>query len=61
MTTIEFPDVRNDRLTEEALDKLGEWVDNYIDLGVNQITIIGLLDVYKTSISYNLLEDVEDD
>ena len=61
MTTIEFPDVRNDRLTEEALDKLGEWVEHSIDLGVNQITIIGLLDIYKTSISYNLLEDVEDD
>jgi hypothetical protein len=61
MTTIEFPDVRNDRLTEEALDRLGEWVENYIELGVNQITIIGLLDIYKTSISYNLLEDVEDD
>ena len=61
MTTIEFPDVRNDRLTEEALDRLGEWVENYIELGVNQITIIGLLDIYKTSLSYNLLEDVEDD
>jgi hypothetical protein len=31
MTTIEFPDVRNDRLTEEALDRLGEWVENYIE------------------------------
>jgi len=61
MTTIEFPDVRNDRLTEEALDRLGKWVEHYIELGVNQITIIGLLDIYKTSISYNLLEDVEDD
>jgi hypothetical protein len=61
MTTIEFPDVRNDRLTEEALERLGEWVERYIELGVNQITIIGLLDIYKTSISYNLLEDVEDD
>lgn len=61
MSTIDFPDVRNDRLTEEALDKLGEWVEHYIELGVNQITIIGLLDIYKTSISYNLLEDVEDD
>jgi hypothetical protein len=61
MTTIEFPDVRNDRLTEEALDRLGEWVEHCIEIGVNQITIIGLLDIYKTSLSYNLLEDVEDD
>ncbi len=61
MDAIPFPDMRNDRLTEEALDKLGEWVEHYIDMGVNQITIIGLLDVYKTSISFNLLEDVEDD
>ena len=61
MDAIPFPDMRNDRLTEEALDKLGEWVDHYIDMGVNQITIIGLLDIYKTSISFNLLEDVEDD
>ena len=61
MTTIEFPDVRNDRLTEEALEKLGDWVENYIHQGVNQITIIGLLDIYKTSLSLNLLEDVEDD
>jgi len=61
MDAIPFPDMRNDRLTEEAPDKLGEWVEHYIDMGVNQITIIGLLDVYKTSISFNLLEDVEDD
>jgi hypothetical protein len=61
MDAIPFPDTRSDRLTEEALDKLGEWVDHYIELGVNQITIIGLLDIYKTSLSFNLLGDEEDD
>ena len=61
MDAIPFPDMRNDRLTEEALEKLSEWVEHYIELGINQITIIGLLEIYKTSLSFNLLEDVEDD
>ena len=61
METIPFPDKISDRLTEEAMDKLGEWVDEYVEKGVNQVSLIGLMEIYKTSISYNLLEDVEDD
>lgn len=60
METIPFPDTRNDRLTEEALEKLGEWVEEYIEKGVNQVSLIGLMEIYKTSLAYNLLEDEDD-
>lgn len=61
MDTIPFPDKVSDRLTEEALDKLGEWVEEYTERGVNQINLIGLMEIYKTSLAYNLLEDDYDD
>ena len=60
METIPFPDKISDRLTEEAMDKLGEWVEEFMDRGVNQVSLIGLMDIYKTSLAYNLLEDEDD-
>ena len=61
METIPFPDKISDRLTEEAMDKLGEWVEEYIEKGVNQVSLIGLMEIYKSSLAYNLLEDEYDD
>ena len=61
MDTIPFPDKISDRLTDEAMDKLGEWVEEYVEKGVNQVSLIGLMEIYKTSLAYNLLEDEYDD
>lgn len=61
MEPIPFPDKISDRLTEEAMDKLGEWVEEYVEKGVNQVSLIGLMEIYKTSLAYNLLEDEYDD
>lgn len=61
METIPFPDKISDRLTEEAMDKLGAWVEEYVEKGVNQVSLIGLMEIYKTSLAYNLLEDEYDD
>ena len=68
MSTVQFPDImseraieKSERMIEEALEELGEWVEKYIDCGVNQIALIGLMEVYKASLSFNLLEDEEDD
>lgn len=61
MSTIDFPDVRNDRLIENALEELGNWVESQIELGVSPIVIIGLMETYKSSLCFNLLEDEEYD
>jgi len=61
METIPFPNKISDRLTEEAMDKLGKWVEEYVEKGVNQVSLIGLMEIYKTSLAYNLLEDEYDD
>jgi hypothetical protein len=61
MSTIDFPDVRNDRLTENALEELGNWVESQIELGVSPIVLIGLMETYKSSLCFNLLEDEEYD
>jgi len=60
MTMIEFPDTRSDRLIEQAMDELSEWVESQIDKGLNAITLIGLMETYKASLAYNLLVDEED-
>mgnify|MGYP003675290492 FL=1 len=61
MTTIEFPDVRNDRLIENALQELANWAESQIELGVSPIVLIGLMETYKSSLCFNLLEDEDDD
>tara|TARA_R110000851_G_scaffold21900_2_gene65230 strand:- start:2481 stop:2666 length:186 start_codon:yes stop_codon:yes gene_type:complete len=61
MTTIEFPDVRNDRLIENALEELGNWAESQIEFGVSPIVLIGLMETYKSSLCFNLLEDEDDD
>jgi hypothetical protein len=61
MDTIPFPDTRTDRLTENALEELGDWVESQIELGVSPIVIIGLMETYKSSLCFNLLEDEEYD
>jgi len=61
MSTIDFPDVRSDRLAENAMEELGNWVESQIELGVSPIVIIGLMETYKSSLCFNLLEDEEYD
>jgi hypothetical protein len=36
-------------------------VEEFVDRGVNQVSLIGLMEIYKTSLAYNLLEDEYDD
>jgi len=60
MDAIPFPDARADRLTENAMAELGDWVEKQIDLGVSPIVLIGLIETYKSSLCYNLLEDGEE-
>jgi hypothetical protein len=59
MDTIPFPDRQSEALTEKACDELAEWVARYIDKGIDAVTLIGMLELYKTAVSYNMLEDVE--
>lgn len=61
MDTIPFPDTRADRLAENAMEELGNWVESQIELGVSPIIIIGLMETYKSSLCFNLLEDEEYD
>lgn len=61
MDTIPFPDTRADRLAENAMAELSEWVEHQIDLGVSPIVLIGLIETYKSSLAYNLLVDEEDE
>jgi len=59
METIPFPDVKYQKLAESAFDDLSQWVDKYLDAGVDETTMIGMLELFKTSMAFNLLEDVE--
>lgn len=60
MDTIPFPDTRADRLAENAMEELSNWVEHQMDIGVSPIVLIGLMETYKSSLCYNLLVDEED-
>jgi len=59
MDAIPFPNRLAEALTEKACDELAEWVEKYTDSGIDAVTLIGILELYKTAISFNTLEDVE--
>jgi hypothetical protein len=60
MSTIEFPDTRSDRLIEQAMDELGNWVEGQMGKGVSAIVLIGLIETYKAALANNLLVDEEE-
>ena len=57
---VEFPDNKTDRLIEDAMEQLGNWVEGQIKLGVSPIILIGLMETYKSALSYNLLVDEDE-
>jgi hypothetical protein len=57
---VEFPDNKTERLIEEAMDQLGNWVEGQIDIGLSPIILIGLMETYKSALSYNLLVDEDE-
>mgnify|MGYP001084376822 FL=1 len=57
---VEFPDNKTDRLIEDAMEQLGNWVEGQIELGVSPIILIGLMETYKSALSYNLLVDEDE-
>tara|TARA_R110002126_G_scaffold82187_2_gene201681 strand:- start:875 stop:1063 length:189 start_codon:yes stop_codon:yes gene_type:complete len=59
MDTIPFPDTRSDRLAEAAMDELAQWAEDKLEIGVSAMVLIGLLETYKSALTYNLLVDEE--
>jgi predicted transcriptional regulator len=57
---VEFPDNKTERLIEDAMDQLGNWVEGQIDIGLSPIILIGLMETYKSALSYNLLVDEDE-
>lgn len=57
---VEFPDNKTDRLIEDAMEQLGNWVEGQIDIGLSPIILIGLMETYKSALSYNLLVDEDE-
>jgi predicted transcriptional regulator len=57
---VEFPDNKTERLIEDAMEELGNWVEGQIDIGLSPIILIGLMETYKSALSYNLLVDEDE-
>lgn len=57
---VEFPDTKTEKLIEQAMEELGNWVESQIDLGLSPIILIGLMETYKSALTNNLLIDEED-
>ena len=60
MEPIQFPDMRSETLIEHSIDELGTWVEGKLEAGMSAVTLIGLMELYKISLAYNLLEDEEE-
>ena len=57
---VEFPDNKTERLIEEAMEELGNWVEGQIDIGLSPIILIGLMETYKSALTNNLLIDEDE-
>jgi hypothetical protein len=57
---IDFPDTKVDHQIEDAMEELGNWVEGQIDIGLSPIILIGLMETYKSALSYNLLVDEDE-
>ena len=57
---VEFPDNKTERSIEDAMEELGNWVEGQIDIGLSPIILIGLMETYKSALSYNLLVDEDE-
>lgn len=57
---VEFPNNKIDKQIEDAMDQLGTWVDSQIELDLSPIILIGLMETYKSALTYNLLIDEDE-
>ncbi len=57
---VEFPDNKTDKLIEDSMEQLGNWVESEIEKGVSPIILIGLMETYKSALTNNLLVDEDE-
>jgi hypothetical protein len=57
---VEFPDTKTEKLIEQAMEELGNWVESQIELGVSPVILIGLIETYKAALTNNLLVDEDE-
>tara|TARA_S200002703_G_scaffold49478_1_gene42926 strand:+ start:1751 stop:1936 length:186 start_codon:yes stop_codon:yes gene_type:complete len=58
---LDFPDMKSEKLTADAVTELSEWVQKYSEAGITDATLIGLLEAHSAAISYSLLIDEDED
>ena len=57
---VEFPDTKTEKLIEQAMEELGNWVESRLELVVSPIILIGLIETYKAALTNNLLVDEDE-
>lgn len=57
---VEFPDNKTDKLIEDSMEELGNWVESEIEKGISPIILIGLMETYKSALTNNLLVDEDE-
>ena len=57
---VEFPDTKTEKLIEQAMEELGNWVESQLELGVSPIILICLIETYKAALTNNLLVDEDE-
>jgi len=57
---VEFPNTKTEKLIEDSMEQLGNWVESEIEKGVSPIILIGLMETYKSALTNNLLVDEDE-
>tara|TARA_Y100000310_G_scaffold217670_1_gene218733 strand:- start:1089 stop:1283 length:195 start_codon:yes stop_codon:yes gene_type:complete len=58
MTNIaDFPNLKGDKLIEDAWEELDEWIQEKVELGIDTAIIIGILEIFKTAV---VMEEMEE-
>ena len=57
---IEFPENKSEKLIEDSMEELGNWVESEIEKGVSPVILIGLMETYKSALTNNLLVDEDE-
>lgn len=57
---VDFPHDKTDKLIEDSMEELGNWVESEIEKGVSPIILIGLMETYKSALTNNLLVDEDE-
>ena len=61
MNVSDFPRLKEEKIMEEACDKLSAWIEHCYENEIGDLAIIGILDLYKSVVINTMLDEFEEE